>query len=130
MPRAPNSSLNHGRLIGVCKGSSGTSERTQPTRKLRWPLGSPPLETMRTSPERPIVDRDRTINSLITRHWQASQDGDGDAEHDIYDPSAILDYPQSSERFRWRDTIQAQRGGHPAERQFAVRRIVGNADLW
>ena len=26
--------------------------------------------------------------------------------------------------------IQAQRGGHPAERHFTVRRIVGSGDLW
>jgi hypothetical protein len=77
----------------------------------------------------PIVDEDR-INGLIARHWQASEDGDGDAEHDIYAPSAILDYPQSGERFRGRETIQAQRGSHPAERRFAVRRISGHADLW
>lgn len=76
------------------------------------------------------MDRDRAINSLIARHWQASQDGDEDAEHDIYAPSAMLDYPQSGERFRGRDTIQAQRGSHPAERRFAVRRISGHADLW
>jgi hypothetical protein len=68
--------------------------------------------------------------SLIERHWQASQDGDGDAEHDIYAPSAILDYPQSGERFRGRDTIQLQRGSHPTERRFAVYRIVGHEDLW
>jgi SnoaL-like domain len=79
---------------------------------------------------RAIVERDRIITNLIARHWQASQDGDGDAEHDIYAPSAILDYPQSGERFRGRETIQAQRGGHPAERRFAVRRISGLADLW
>jgi hypothetical protein len=77
-----------------------------------------------------IVDKDRIIYGLIARHWQASQDGDQDAEHDIYDPSAILDYPQSGERFRGRETIQAQRGSHPAERRFAVRRISGHADIW
>jgi hypothetical protein len=26
--------------------------------------------------------------------------------------------------------IQAQRGGHPAERHFSVRRIAGGGDLW
>jgi len=76
------------------------------------------------------VDRDSIVNSLIARHWEASQNGDGDAEHDIYAPSAILDYPQSGERFRGRDSIQLQRGSHPAERRFAVHRIVGHEDLW
>ena len=26
--------------------------------------------------------------------------------------------------------IQAQRGGHPAERHFTIRRILGGSDLW
>ena len=43
---------------------------------------------------------------------------------------AILDYPQSGERFRGRPKIQAQRGGHPAERRFTVLRIRGGGDLW
>jgi hypothetical protein len=76
------------------------------------------------------VDRDGTISSLIARHWQASGDGDQEAEHDIYAPAAILDYPQSGERFRGRETIQAQRGSHPATRGFAVRRIAGHGALW
>ena len=43
---------------------------------------------------------------------------------------AILDYPQSGERFSGRSRIQAQRGGHPAERHFTIRRILGGGDLW
>ena len=45
-------------------------------------------------------------------------------------PGLILDYPQSGERFRGRDTISTQRGAHPANRHFAVLRIVGGGDLW
>jgi hypothetical protein len=41
-----------------------------------------------------------------------------------------LSYPQSGERFRGRSTIAAQRGGHPADRHFTVRRISGAGDLW
>ena len=68
--------------------------------------------------------------SRIQQHWEASERGDGDAEHAIYDDDAILDYPQSGERFRGRARIQAQRGGHPAERHFTVHRILGRGDLW
>jgi hypothetical protein len=68
--------------------------------------------------------------ALIERHWQASEAGDLDAEHDIYAPGALLDYPQSGERFVGRDNIQAQRGGHPADRHFAVRRISGHGNFW
>ena len=48
----------------------------------------------------------------------------------MYAEDAILDYPQSGERFRGRATIAAQRGGHPAERHFTVLRVVGSGGLW
>ena len=76
------------------------------------------------------TDRDADIRARIRQHWQASESGDLDAEHAIYADDAILDYPQSGERFRGRSKIQAQRGGHPAERHFTIRRILGGGDLW
>src|ERR1700722_11687215 len=76
------------------------------------------------------IDREADIRARIHEHWEASESGDGDTEHAIYADDGILDYPQSGERFRGRSTIQAQRGGHPAERHFTVRRIQGAGDLW
>lgn len=76
------------------------------------------------------VDRDASTKARIEEHWKASERGDSDAEHAIYAAGAILDYPQSGERFRGRPAIQAQRGGHPAERHFTIRRIRGGGDLW
>jgi hypothetical protein len=68
--------------------------------------------------------------ALIEEHWRASESGDGVAEHAMYAEDAILDYPQSGERFRGRAAIAAQRGGHPAERHFSVERILGGDQLW
>ncbi|HEV7178012.1 MAG TPA: nuclear transport factor 2 family protein [Solirubrobacteraceae bacterium] len=76
------------------------------------------------------TDRDADIRARIQEHWEASERGDGDAEHAIYAADAILDYPQSGERFRGRSRIQAQRGGHPAERHFIIRRILGGGGVW
>jgi hypothetical protein len=76
------------------------------------------------------IDREADIRARVQQHWDASESGDIDAEHAIYAADAILDYPQSGERFRGRSNIQAQRGGHPAERHFTVRRILGSGDLW
>jgi len=70
------------------------------------------------------------IRAAIEEHWAASENGNTEAEHAIYAAAAILDYPQSGERFRGRATIAAQRGGHPAYRHFTVLRIVGSGDLW
>ncbi len=76
------------------------------------------------------MDRDAGTRARIQQHWTASEGGDSDTEHAIYATDAILDYPQSGERFRSRPKIQAQRGGHPAERHFTVIRIQGGGDLW
>jgi SnoaL-like domain len=76
------------------------------------------------------MDQDTKIRDGIEQHWAASESGDGDTEHAIYADDAILDYPQSGERFRGRSTIEAQRGGNPAERHFTVLRISGGGDLW
>jgi hypothetical protein len=76
------------------------------------------------------MDPDTRTRAALAEHWQASERGDAEAEHAIYAADAILDYPQSGERFRGRATISAQRGGHPASRHFTVLRIVGSLNLW
>ncbi len=76
------------------------------------------------------MDSDTQTRARIEEHWAASESGDSGAEHAIYAADAVLEYPQSGERFRGRARIQAQRGGHPAERHFAVRRISGQGNLW
>jgi hypothetical protein len=76
------------------------------------------------------MDADARTRAAIEAHWQASDHGLTDIEHAIYALDAVLDYPQSGERFRGRGNIAAQRGGHPARRRFTVLRIVGGARLW
>jgi hypothetical protein len=71
-----------------------------------------------------------SIRAAVEEHWRASERGDSDAEHAIYATDALLDYPQSGERFRGRATIAAQRGGHPADRHFTLLRINGHGNLW
>jgi hypothetical protein len=66
----------------------------------------------------------------IEEHWQASDDNNTESEHAIYALNAILDYPQSGERYNGRAAISAQRGGQPADRHFTVLRISGDDHLW
>ncbi|MCP3476274.1 nuclear transport factor 2 family protein [Bradyrhizobium sp. CCGUVB1N3] len=73
---------------------------------------------------------DRTVRLALERHWNASDAGDFDAEHDIYREDAMLDYPQSGERIRGRHKIRESRFVQPNRKRFAVRRIVGGGDLW
>ena len=73
---------------------------------------------------------DRTARAALERHWQASDAGDFEAEHDIYRDDAVLDYPQSGERIRGRDNIRESRSVQPSKKRFTVRRIIGSGDLW
>jgi hypothetical protein len=73
---------------------------------------------------------DASIRAALDRHWAASDANDFDAEHQIYRQDAVLEYPQSGERIRGRDKIQASRMAQPNTKRFSVRRIIGAADLW
>ena len=106
---------------------------------LARPIGLSPAPSGRVDDKLSAWDRqpmdtpmrsDAKTRLAIEEHWQASERGDIEAEHVIYAAEAILDYPQSGERFRGRPTISAQRGGHPASRHFTVLRIEGRGDLW
>lgn len=68
--------------------------------------------------------------SALRDHWAASDANDFDVEHRIYRADAVLEYPQSGERIRGRDNIQASRTAQPNAKRFTVRRILGGGELW
>jgi hypothetical protein len=76
------------------------------------------------------VTTDPEKRQAIEQHWAASEAGDTEVEHRVYAEDAILDYPQSGERFVGRSTIAAQRSSHPAERHFTLKRVLGRGSLW
>jgi ketosteroid isomerase-like protein len=73
---------------------------------------------------------DDDARTALEAHWAASDANDFDTEHRIYRSDAVLEYPQSGERIRGRDNIQASREAQPNAKRFTVRRIVGSGDLW
>jgi ketosteroid isomerase-like protein len=73
---------------------------------------------------------DDEVRDALRRHWAASDANDFDAEHDIYRDDAVLEYPQSGERVRSRNNIQASRVAQPSDKRFTVRRMLGGGDLW
>jgi hypothetical protein len=74
--------------------------------------------------------RDQDIRAALDQHWAASDANDFQAEHRIYHEDAVLEYPQSGERFRGRSNIQNQRTSQPSKKRFTVQRIIGGGDLW
>ena len=73
---------------------------------------------------------DGAIRAALDRHWAASDANDFEAEHDIYQEDAVLEYPQSGERIRGRRNIQTTRSLQANKKRFQVRRILGGGDLW
>ena len=77
------------------------------------------------------IGEEEQIREALNAHWQASADGDAEAEHNIYADNAICDYPQSGERIFGRRNLQALRSHHPGKPSgFTVKRILGKGDLW
>ena len=74
--------------------------------------------------------RDDEVRVALEQHWTASDAGDFEAEHRIYAAHAVLEYPQSRERIRGRQSILAARKAQPDRKRFVVRRITGSAGLW
>jgi hypothetical protein len=61
---------------------------------------------------------------------KGSEAGDVEVEHRLYAQDAVLDHPQSGERFVGRSTIAEQRSGNPAERHFTLRNVLGTGPVW
>jgi hypothetical protein len=76
-----------------------------------------------------IEMENREIRAALDRHWAASDANDFEAEHQIYQEVAVLEYPQSGERIRGRHDIQASRFAQPNKKRFTVRRILGGPHL-
>jgi ketosteroid isomerase-like protein len=73
---------------------------------------------------------DPEIQAALDHHWAASDADDFDAEHQIYQEDAVLEYPQSGERIRGRQNIQSSRTAQPNRKRFTIRRITGAGALW
>lgn len=73
---------------------------------------------------------DDDVRAALQRHWAASDANDFTAEHAIYAEHAVLEYPQSGERIRGRQRIQASRMAQPDPKRFIVRRTLGGGGLW
>ena len=73
---------------------------------------------------------DDAIRQLLEEHWERhANSSDFDEAHSIYHEDAVLEWPQSGERFVGKETFRAMREGAPPL-QFKTWRIVGGGDVW
>jgi hypothetical protein len=73
---------------------------------------------------------DDVRRSAIQAAVDALAAGDSDGAHAIYHDDAVLELPQSGERFEGLSNVKEWRERYPADVRFAVRRINGSGPLW
>ena len=66
--------------------------------------------------------------AALHRHWDYSGK-DEDIAHEIYHENAVLEFPQSGERFEGVENFREWRRQYPAELSFHLRRISHRDDL-
>src|SRR4051794_36935836 len=71
---------------------------------------------------------DRDLMVALKRHWDYSG-SDEDVAHEIYHDDAVLEFPQSGERFEGVENFREWRRQYPATLQFHTRRITHGDDL-
>ena len=65
---------------------------------------------------------------VVRRYWEYAG-ADVDRAPEIYHDDAVLEFPQSGERFEGVDTFTEWRRQYPAEVRYRVRRITAREDL-
>ena len=72
---------------------------------------------------------DEPIREALIRHWRY-EGIDYDKSHEIYHDDAVLEFPQSGERFVGKQAFLTWRRQYPARLDFRIRRINHAGDLW
>ena len=71
---------------------------------------------------------DTAIRRALVRQFEDGRDLD--ETHELYHEDAILEFPQSGERFVGKASFLTWRKGYPANVDYRIRRITGQDDLW
>lgn len=73
---------------------------------------------------------DDARRAAIERQIQLAAEHDAVGSHALYRDDAVLEFPQSGERFEGVDSFREWRAQYPAAVEFRVRRISGSGDVW
>jgi SnoaL-like domain len=70
-----------------------------------------------------------TVKAMLMQHFEYSG-SDPDRAHEMYHDDAVLEFPQSGERFVGVENLREWRSTYPASTSFEIRRVRGRGDLW
>jgi hypothetical protein len=68
-----------------------------------------------------------TVRAMLEQHFTSS---DPHRSHEMYHDDAVLEFPQSGERFEGVENLREWRSSYPAETRVEFREIRGRDDLW
>ena len=71
---------------------------------------------------------EKDLLRALARHWEY-EGQDYDVSHEIYHDDAVLEFPQSGERFEGVENFKTWRKQYPAVLKFHTRRITHRDDL-
>ena len=71
------------------------------------------------------------VRAALQHYFEHSAAGEHDVAHEIYRDDAVLEFPQSGERFDGVENFRAWRRAYPATKvHFDVRRVRGEGAVW
>ena len=68
-----------------------------------------------------------SVRAMLEQHFASS---DPDVAHEMYHADAVLEFPQSGERFVGVENFREWRSNYPASTKVEFREIRGRDDLW
>ena len=69
-----------------------------------------------------------TLRAMLEQQFEHARDPV--RSHEMYDDDAVLEFPQSGERFEGVESFREWRSDYPASTEFDFREIRGREDLW
>jgi SnoaL-like domain len=70
-----------------------------------------------------------TVREMLQQQFEHAG-RDPELSHAMYHRDAVLEFPQSGERFEGVENFRAWRSEYPAETTFEIREVRGGADVW
>jgi hypothetical protein len=68
-----------------------------------------------------------TIRGMLEQHFASE---DPDESHAMYHPDAVLEFPQSGERFEGVENLREWRSSYPADTAVEFREVRGEGEIW
>jgi hypothetical protein len=70
-----------------------------------------------------------TVKGMLQQHFDQSG-SDPDLAHAMYHEDAVLEFPQSGERFEGVENLREWRSSYPANTSVEFREVRGSGDVW